>query len=196
MLTSNRLPSPNAKCRACVVSLELWPELVAKEPPAITMGSAILGVLGHPIIAPAGGIRDAAVQNSSVIASAVRFLSTRLVLLYSWQFTVVGDNNFRGLMQTIDVGLMGKVATRPPRIDRYGPYQGLDLQDRAGAPEQVLYRGPLVPFQLTRDTLGPYHSADQCRRATVETGAEDVSYAAAFEADDCLPRPILAWRKN
>ncbi len=69
--------------------------------------------------------------------------------------------------------------------------------------ETVWYRGPLVPFQLTRDPLGPYHSADQCRRATPETGAEDVSYAAAFEvgrllaaADARLAQELMRWRRE
>jgi hypothetical protein len=56
---------------------------------------------------------------------------------------------------------------------------------------------------LTRDPLGPYHSADQCRRATPETGAEDVSYAAAFEvgrqlaaADARLAQELMRWRRE
>jgi hypothetical protein len=202
VVMSNRLPSPNAKCRACLVSLELWPELVAKEPPPSLIGMRVVEAIGH-VLPPAAGIRGAATQNPAVIVNTQLFLNTRLVVLYSWQFTVVGDNNFRGLMQTIDVGLMGKVAEpgHPALTDT--AHIKLDLQDRAGAPEQVLYRGPLVPFQLTRDPLGPYHSADQCRRATVETGAEDVSYAAAFEtgrllaaADPRLAQELMRWRRE
>ena len=66
-----------------------------------------------------------------------------------------------------------------------------------------MYRGPLLPFQLTRDPLGPYHSADQCRRVTPETGAEDVSYACAFEvgrllaaADARLAQELMRWRRG
>jgi hypothetical protein len=60
-----------------------------------------------------------------------------------------------------------------------------------------------VPFELTRDTLGPYHSADQCRRATPEAGVEDISYAAAFEvgrllaaADARLAQELMRWRRQ
>jgi hypothetical protein len=79
----------------------------------------------------------------------------------------------------------------------------LPLQDRGGTEEVAWYRGPLVPFELTRDPLGPYHSADQARRATPETGAEDVSYAAAFEvgrllaaADVRLAQELMRWRRE
>jgi hypothetical protein len=57
--------------------------------------------------------------------------------------------------------------------------------------------------ELTRDPLGPYHSADQARRATPETGAEDVSYACAFEvgrllaaADPRLAQELMRWRRE
>jgi hypothetical protein len=55
---------------------------------------------------------------------------------------------------------------------------------------------------LTRDPL-TYHSADQCRRVTPETGAEDISYAAAFEcgrlmaaADPRLGQELMRWRRE
>jgi hypothetical protein len=106
-------------------------------------------------------------------------------------------------MQLIDVGLIGKLADpgHPPITD--SAHIQIDITSRAGTQEQAWYRSPLVPFQLTRDTLGPYHSADQCRRATPETGAEDVSYAAAFEvgrllaaADQRLAQELMRWRRE
>jgi hypothetical protein len=79
----------------------------------------------------------------------------------------------------------------------------LPVLDRAGETESTWYRGPLVPWHLTRDPLGPYHSADQCRRATPETGAEDISYAAAFEvgrqlasSDARLAQELMRWRRE
>src|SRR5207244_2349435 len=79
----------------------------------------------------------------------------------------------------------------------------LELHDRAGSVEQVWYRGPMVSRPLTRDPLGPYHSADQARRVSPETGAEDVSYAAAFEvgrllaaADARLAQELMRWRRG
>ena len=78
----------------------------------------------------------------------------------------------------------------------------MTLADRAGVDEDVWYRGPLVAFPLTRDPL-TYHSADQCRRVAPETGAEDVSYAAAFEAgrllaaaDARLAQELMRWRRE
>jgi hypothetical protein len=127
----------------------------------------------------------------------------RLVVLQTWQFTCTTGGTFFEIMQALDVGMIGKVASpgHPPLLDT-GHLQ-LPLQDRAGVPETAWYRGPLVPWELTRDPLGPYHSADQARRATPETGAEDVSYAAAFEvgrllaaADPRLAQELMRWRRE
>jgi hypothetical protein len=129
--------------------------------------------------------------------------SVRLVALTSWQFTCQGPGTFRQLMQNLDVAMFGTVADiGHPALSDTGHLQ-IELQDRLGASEQVWYRGPLVPYNLTRDDLGPYHSADQARRVTPETGAEDVSYAAAFEAgrllaaaDPRFAQSIMRWRRE
>ena len=56
---------------------------------------------------------------------------------------------------------------------------------------------------LTRDTNGPYHSADQARRVAPDVGAEDISYACAFEvgrllaaADARLAQELMRWRRD
>jgi hypothetical protein len=130
-------------------------------------------------------------------------LQVSLVVLYSWRFEVIGPGTFRDLMQGLDVGMFGTVKDpgHPPLTDT--GHLRLTLDDRAGVEETAWYRGPLGPFQLTRDPLGPYHSADQCRRATPETGAEDVSYACAFEvgrllaaADPRLAQDLMRWRRE
>ena len=79
----------------------------------------------------------------------------------------------------------------------------IDVTDRLGAPEQSWYRGPFVSQPLTRDPLGPYHSADQARRVVAETGAENISYASAFEtgrllaaADGRLAQELMRWRRT
>jgi hypothetical protein len=129
----------------------------------------------------------------------------RLVALYSWKFTCEGPGTFRDLMQGLLNGdaMFGNVADpgHPPLSDT-GHLQ-IALDDRLGAVEQVWYRGPLVQYQLTRDPLGPYHSADQARRVAPETGAEDISYAAAFEvgrllaaADPRLAQALMRWRRE
>src|SRR6185369_9861622 len=128
---------------------------------------------------------------------------TRLVVLYTWQFTSQGPGTFFSLMQGLDVGMIGKVKKEGEPALTDTAHLRLELQDRGGEEETVWYRGPLVPFELTRDPLGPYHSADQARRATPETGAEDVSYAAAFEvgrllaaADARLAQELMRWRRE
>jgi hypothetical protein len=218
VVMGSRLPNENAKCRACLVSLEERSDLVSKDPPANEpvfgrFFPSELAVEGaHPAdtrpAAPVAGsaARDFAVSRSrpGVVGIGTRFFfTTRLVLLFSWQFQTIGTGSFRDLTQGVDVGLIGKVANpgHPPFTDTC--HLPISIDDRAGVPEKVLYRGPLVPFQLTRDTLGPYHSADQARRVTPETGAEDVSYACAFEtgrllasADPRLAQELMRWRRE
>ena len=227
VIMSNRLPSANSKCRACLVSLEGRLSLVPTEPPpqqpgfspvfigtvavqnfpsgAVTKSAALPAAAA--VAAPAAGVRNAGVtftNSPGIVNNPIIFEQmTRLVLLYSWQYETIGDNNFRGLMQGLDVGLIGKVEEpgHPPLTDT--SHLKIDLTDRSGAPEQAWFRGPLVPFQLTRDALGPYHSADQCRHVSPETGGEDVSYAAAFEvgrllaaSDQRLAQELMRWRRE
>ena len=231
VVMANRLPRPNAKCRACLVSVEARSDLVPADPPpvALTFGH-IIAIEEQPVIdrgvesarpaAAANGNRVPAPAARALTAGALQprprpvgnlavdanqfFPGTvQLVLLHSWQFDCTDMGTFRDLMQGLDVAMIGTVAVpgHPPITDT--GHLKLELSDRAGVAEQVWYRGPLVPFELTRDPLGPYHSADQCRRATPETGAEDVSYAAAFEvgrllaaADGRLAQELMRWRRE
>jgi hypothetical protein len=203
VVMGSRLPNENAKCRACLVSLEERSDLVSKDPPPNEPPSGRFFAQALDSSAPAA--RDFAFARSGpgVFVGIRNFFSTRLVLLHSWQFQTIGTGSFRDLMQGVDVGLIGKVANpgHPPLTDTC--HLPVSVDDRAGVPEQVLYRGPLVPFQLTRDPLGPYHSADQARRVTPETGAEDISYACAFEtgrllasADPRLAQELMRWRRE
>jgi hypothetical protein len=197
VVMSNRVPSPNAKCRACLVSLEERSDLVPKDPPPAYF----------PIIIDPGPFeaehRAAAAAIGTIHPVPPWLIQVSLVVLYSWKFEVVPPGTFFDLMQGLDVGFFGTVANpgHPPLSDT--GHLPISLGDRAGVEEIVWYRGPLVPFQLTRDPLGPYHSADQCRRATPETGAEDVSYACAFEvgrllaaADARLAQEFMRWRRE
>lgn len=137
--------------------------------------------------------------------SSVVLQSASLVLLTTWTFECDGTASFRALMQALDVGMIGK----PSKGERGGPtltdsgHLRIDSLDRAGAPETVFYRGPLVPAPLSRDPNGPYHSADQARRVAPDVGAEDVSYACAFEvgrliaaADARLAQELMRWRRG
>ena len=146
-----------------------------------------IAIVGHPDVVDIGPVRT----------------RDRLVLLHRWKFDDDGSGTFQDLMQALDVGMMGKVMTeRQPVVTDTG-HIPMTLHDRDGVDETVWYRGPLVPEQLSRDELGPYHSADQARRVTPETGAEDISYAAAFEvgrllaaADQRLAVELMRWRRG
>lgn len=231
VLMSNRIPAPNAKFRACLVSLEERTDLVKPDPPAVAepiffgvlenrgqidaakaavtnMGS---GTPQQTLITPIGSTLLATVADRNV-APAVNFVQApgyhvfietkQLVLLHSWQFECTGVGTFRDYVQRINVSTMGTVEEQghPPVIDT--GHIPITVMDRSGVQEDVWYRGPFVPMPLTRDPL-TYHSADQCRRVTPETGAEDISYAAAFEcgrlmaaADPRLAQELMRWRRE
>jgi hypothetical protein len=228
VVMGNRLPTTGAKFRACLVSLEKRADLVPVNPPpsekpprldirfqpdnvvlqldrdvidtralaAFTPSSLIGTTTRRGLVDYSGFVTDTELGRL-VVAPKVK-----LVVLCSWQFTCEGEGTFRGLMQCLDVGMIGKPDKRnQPRITDTGHLR-LKLLDRAGVEETVWYRGPLAPFELTRDPLGPYHSADQARRASPETGAEDISYASAFEvgrllaaADGRLAQELMQWRR-
>ncbi len=246
VLMSNRIPAPNAKFRACLVSLEERTDLVKADPPPVA-APIFFGVLENPGIGQINAARAADQQPSPTpaapvgvtnmgsgtpqqtlinpigttilatvadrnVASAVSFAKAppyfirnrtrQLVLLHSWQFECTGVGTFRDYVQRINVSTMGTVEEQghPPVIDT--GHIPITVMDRSGVEEDVWYRGPLVPMPLTRDPL-TYHSADQCRRVTPETGAEDISYAAAFEcgrlmaaADPRLGQELMRWRRE
>lgn len=233
VVMSNRLPAPGKKYRACLVSLEERTDLVKADPPPAArpivfggLGTLVTGSVdladvrpsptpSNPALAASGNVSESFViedvgerhlSTSIGIVEAPIFghwLTTKqVVLLHSWTFECEGIGTFRDYMQRLNVSMIGTVEDPGhPSVTDTSHIQ-IELQDRVGAPEQVWYRGPLVPFPLTRDPL-TYHSADQCRRATPETGAEDISYAAAFEvgrllgaADGRLAQELMRWRRE
>jgi hypothetical protein len=127
----------------------------------------------------------------------------RLVLLHSWTFTAAparpGGGTFRELAEALNTGLLGLGS---PGVAGTG-HRSLTLHDRTGADHTVAYRGPLVARPAARDTIGPYHGADQARRVMPDTGADDISYSAAFElgrllgaADGRLAQELMGWRRE
>jgi hypothetical protein len=127
----------------------------------------------------------------------------RLVLLHSWTFTAAparpGGGTFRELAEALNTGLLG---LGTPGVAGTG-HRSLILHDRTGADHTVAYRGPLVARPAARDTVGPYHGADQARRVMPDTGADDISYSAAFElgrllgaADGRLAQELMGWRRE
>jgi hypothetical protein len=210
VVVANRLPSRGAKCRACLVSLEERTDLVKKDPPPsfvpiifvpITIEAEFRDV--RYIEADRNRVVDRQVDAQAGRLTVVAPVKTRLVVLHTWQFTSAGPGTFFTLMQGLDVGMIGKVKKEGEPALTDTAHLRVEMQERGGENETVWYRGPLVPFELTRDPLGPYHSADQARRATPETGAEDVSYAAAFEvgrllaaSDARLAQELMRWRRE
>jgi hypothetical protein len=236
VLMSNRVPAPNAKFRACLVSLEERTDLVKADPPPVA-APIFIGIFENPVIGQIGNVPAAKAEGVAApaaniignlnnqfgstvlatvadrnIANAVGFVASpyhhvfietqQLVLLHSWTFECTGVGTFRDYVQRINVSTMGTVEEQghPPVIDT--GHIPITVMDRAGVQENVWYRGPFVPMPLTRDPL-TYHSADQCRRVTPETGAEDISYAAAFEcgrlmaaADPRLGQELMRWRRE
>jgi hypothetical protein len=120
----------------------------------------------------------------------------RLVLLYTWTFTAApaqpGSGTFRELAQALTSGLLGPGT---PGVPGSG-HRTLALHDRTGADVQAA-------SPTARDPAGPYHGADQALRVTTDTGADDISYAAAFElgrllgaADGRLAQELMGWRRE
>jgi len=151
----------------------------------------------------AGSAAEASGRAQIDIGAIVLHPRARLVLLHSWTFTCEGDGTFRQLMQRLGVGMIGDVDPASKLEITDTGHLKLDVIDRLGAPEQSWYRGPFATQPLTRDPLGPYHSADQARRIVPETGAENISYASAFEvgrllaaADARLAQELMRWRRG
>lgn len=163
--------------------------ILAQEANLLNFGNATEAV--SPVIA---------IDPSTIVLIRPR---ARLVLLHSWTFTCEGDGTFRELMQHLNVGMIGQVeANSRLQVTDTGHIK-VDVINRMGVPEKAWYRGPLVPQPLTRDPNGPYHGADQARRVAADTGAEDVSYACAFEvgrllaaADARLGQELMRWRRG
>jgi hypothetical protein len=155
-------------------------------------------------LAPAGLlVAPRAVPGLEFLPPAVlRLLPVELVLLASWSFSCEGAGTFAGLCERLDSRMFGDVDGPFPVVADTG-HLALELRDRAGSARRAWYRGPLVPFPLTRDAGGPYHTADDCRRVSLETGMEDVTYAAAFEvgrllaaSDARFAQELMRWRRT
>ena len=203
VVMANRLPPPGERCHAFLVSVEARTDLVAATPPPWVEGTPVVPVRpfeDQPIVR--GVLPRPPGPRRFDVASVFPSQQKRLVVLHHWGFEVTIGGTFRDRMQQLDVGLIGDLrdADGAPTTDT--GHIALELSDREGARESVWYRGPLVAHPLTRDPLGPYHSADQARRVSPETGAEDISYAAAFEAgrllaaaDGRLAQELMRWRR-
>ena len=214
VVVGNRLPEPGVKQRAFLVSLEgrgdlvpakpppVPPDLIIETQPSFSQVAANLGneIPGGSDVTAVGAVGSGPGRGNFPVIEFDPVVS--LVCLYSWEFTCAGDASFEQLMQGLDVGMLGATGAGQPAVSDSG-HIAVALTDRAGEHQTAWYRGPLVPYPLSRDDQGPYHSADQARRATPDTGAEDISYSAAFDlgrllavADGRLAQELMRWRRQ
>jgi hypothetical protein len=220
VVIGNRLPAAGQKNRAFLVSLEERTDILATDPPPAGFPNLDLELLlaptnlvlgrdtpgGSDVAAVAPFVRPSeAASVTGVFRPPVEIFlrpPASLVVLHSWEFTCDPNGGFEALMQALDVGMLGATQKGKPEVSDTGHIK-LKLHDRAGQTQMSWYRGPLAPYALTRDPQGPYHSADQARRATPDTGVEDITYAAAFElgrllaaADGRLAQELMRWRRT
>lgn len=218
VVMSNRIPAPGKKHRVCLVSLEGRTDILRTDEPLVDLFLSTPPHVIEDLVFEDGRDTDTVVPRLTSpftpgtpdFARAAAFLPAavleephpRLVLLHSWTFTCDEGGTFEELCGTLDIGLFGEVRGDWPAVADTG-HLALRMKDRAGADQRVWYRGPLTPFPVTRDPEGPYHTADQCRRVSPETGMEDVSYAAAFEvgrllaaSDARLAQDLARWRRG
>jgi hypothetical protein len=143
-------------------------------------------------------------------------------VLANWTFICTDGADFQQLMQQLDVGLLdtvrlpapGAIGRKPapprtlplPEVTPIG-HVSLSHTNRAGEPDRVWYRGPLVPHPGGRQApshgvLPLLNSSDQARRIGPD-GRENLSLAAAFEigrllalAEPSVVAAFLNWRKE
>jgi hypothetical protein len=177
--------------------------------PVVTDATPGLAFNAADLSVPSGGVSALGLRAGveflppQLLTENLRYVRReRLVLLHTWLFECKGGGTFQQLAENVDVGLIGEVRGDFPKVADTG-HLPVEMRDRAGSPQTAWYRGPLVPFPVTRDTRGPYHSADQARRVSPETGLEEITYAAAFEvgrllaaADGRLAQELMRWRRG
>ena len=141
----------------------------------------------------------------------------RLFMLAQWSFECREGGDFEAIMQALPrnggvamLGLPPSLAQAPGGTGAAVWRAALDtghvpLQHLTRDGEQTIawYRGPLTPVGVRRETVGPYHHADQARRLDPATGLENLGYAAAFEigrlmalGDPRFALDLMHWRRD
>lgn len=185
----------------------------------------------HSPNAPAGtasqhGVRQSAkasrwsevdLAKGGKIKVKVQIPQVRLFMLAQWSFECREGGDFQAILQALPhnggvamLGMPPALAQAPDATTLTTWRAALDtghvpLQHLTREGEQTLawYRGPLTPVGVARETVGPYHSADQARRIDPATGLENLGYASAFEigrllalSDTRFALDLLNWRRS
>jgi hypothetical protein len=171
VVVGNRLPKPNGKCVAHLVSLE-----------------------GLVAFLPAEDGTPASITVNNAPATAIRLIS-----LASWSFTSVDPHEtFSAYLEGLDVAALqrpdivnGASATEIAVTNAFRlGYTALKHQTRIGDQTVSWLRGPLLPFVNIAETIvkppatdggGVISAADQAARYNPETGMLDVTYSAAWQ---------------
>lgn len=141
----------------------------------------------------------------------------RLFLLAQWSFECREGGDFEAIMQALPSNGGVAMLGMPPALAQAPEGTGaavwkaaldtghvpLPHLTREGEQTIAWFRGPLTPVGLARESVGPYHHADQARRVDPATGLENLGYAAAFEigrllalGDPHFALELMKWRRR
>lgn len=187
-----------------------------------TIKGAVTSVSGHRQSAKVSGWTDIAASDkrrggAGTIGIQLLIPKVRLFMLAQWSFECREGGDFEAIMQALPrnggvamLGMPPSLAQAPGGTGAAVWRAALDtghvpLQHLTRDGEQTLawYRGPLTPVGVRRETVGPYHTADQARRLDPATGLENLGYAAAFEigrlmalGDPRFALDLMHWRRD
>jgi len=182
VVVCNRLPIPNTKCVAHLVSFE-------------NLASTEHNTSYLPTVDVSGN------YTPGTFPGGISYL--RLVSLKRWSFKSIDPKEtFTQFLEHLDAGpLQVPVPEGETDVDVTGPlnlgFTPLNHQTRLGDETVSWYRGPLVPIAApaefepvpdptTSPVTQPLMSADQAVRYNPGTGMLDVSYAAAWKIGQLL----------
>ena len=178
VVVCNRMPTPNSRCVAHLVSVENLQEA--------TLGTAFL-----PTVDAQGNYQPGTFPNG------IKYL--RLVSLKSWSFTSVDPKEtFTQFLENLDVGAfqIPMQEGSHPALQVAGPlamgYTAVNHLTRQGDKTVSWYRGPFLPIAApkifeplpdptTNPVSEPLRSADEALRYDPSTGMMDVTYSAAWQ---------------
>jgi hypothetical protein len=189
---------------------------------SVAKGAAKTSVSGHRRAASDAAWTEVSVSDRvhkgiSKIGVQLLIPKVRLFMLAQWSFECREGGDFESIMQALPnnggvamLGMPPSLAQAPGGTGAAVWRAALDTGHvplphltREGEQTLAWYRGPLTPVGVRRETVGPYHTADQARRLDPATGLENLGYAAAFEigrlmalGDPRFALDLLQWRRR